>query len=63
MDADVVEAQLDHIVGNKVQAAYDRAQRLERQRELMTWYEGTLLGARDGVGVVENSDEGVNSRA
>ena len=52
-DPDLVEAQLDHVVGTKVQAAYDRAQRLERRRELMTWYEGRLLAARDGAEVVE----------
>jgi integrase len=52
-DPDLVEAQLDHVVGNKVQAAYDRAQRLERRRELMTWYENTLVVACDGADVVE----------
>ncbi len=26
-DADVIEAQLDHVVGNKVASAYDRAKR------------------------------------
>jgi integrase len=52
-DPDLVEAQLDHVVGNKVQAAYDRAQRLERRRELMTWYERALVSARDGADVVD----------
>lgn len=56
-DPDAVEAQLDHIVGNKVQAAYDRAHRLERRRELMAWYEATLLAARDGADVVEISSK------
>jgi integrase len=51
-DADTVEAQLDHVVGNKVAAAYDRAKRLELRRELMTWYEGALISARDGATVV-----------
>jgi integrase len=52
-DADAVEAHLDHIVGNKVQAAYDRATRLEIRRDLMAWYEETLIAARDGADVVE----------
>jgi integrase len=51
-DSDVVEAQLDHVVGSKVQAAYDRAHRLDLRRELMQWYEGQLLAARDGADVV-----------
>jgi integrase len=51
-DADVIEAQLDHVVGNKVAAAYDRAQRLELRRELLAWYEATLLAARDGAAVL-----------
>lgn len=48
---DVVEAQLDHVVGNKVVSAYDRAQRLELRRALLTWYERTLIAARDGAKV------------
>jgi len=51
-DGDSIEAQLDHVVGNKVAAAYDRAQRLELRRDLMSWYEGTLIAARDGAAVV-----------
>lgn len=51
-DGDTVEAQLDHVVGTKVAAAYDRAQRLELRRTLMDWYESTLLAARDGAKVV-----------
>ena len=34
-DGDVIEAQLDHVAGDKVAAAYDRARRLELRRELM----------------------------
>ncbi len=49
---DAVEAQLDHVVGSKVSSAYDRAQRLELRRELMGWYEGTLIAARDGAAVM-----------
>ena len=51
-DAEVIEAQLDHSIGTKQAAAYDRAKRLEIRRELMTWYEGQLLAARDGATVV-----------
>jgi len=50
-DGDVVESQLDHVVGNKVASAYDRAKRLELRRELMGWYEATLIAARDGATV------------
>jgi len=52
-DGDAVEAQLDHVVGGKVQAAYDRAARLERRRELMEWYADMLIAARDGAKVVK----------
>lgn len=50
--ADVIESQLDHQVGNAVASAYDRAKRLQPRRELMTWYEATLLAARDGADVL-----------
>lgn len=45
MDADLIEAQLDHSIGTKVQAAYDRAKRLERRAEIMEIHEGALLAA------------------
>ena len=45
-DSEAVEAQLDHIVGTKVAAAYDRAKRLELRRALMAWYERKLLALR-----------------
>ena len=48
-DGDSIEAQLDHVVGKKVAAAYDRAKRLELRRELLTWYEATLIASRDGA--------------
>jgi hypothetical protein len=51
-NADAVESQLDHAVGTKVAGAYDRAERLTLRRELMTWYEATLIAARDGACVV-----------
>lgn len=49
---EVVEAQLDHVVGTKTESAYDRAARLELRRELMRWYEKKLIAARDGAQVV-----------
>ncbi len=51
-DGAVIEAQLDHTIGSKVQAAYDRLQRLDLRRELMTWHESQLIAARDGAQVV-----------
>lgn len=51
-DGDAVESQLDHVVGNKVAAAYDRAKRLQLRRDLMQWYEQQLIAARDGAAVV-----------
>jgi integrase len=51
-DGDIIEAQLDHTVGTKQTAAYDRAKRLEIRRELMSWYERELTAARDGAEVV-----------
>jgi integrase len=51
-EGDAIEAQLDHVVGNKVAAAYDRAKRVELRRSLMIWYEAQLLAARDGAEVV-----------
>lgn len=50
-DADTVESQLDHVVGSKVASAYDRAKRFELRRELVAWYERTLLLSRDGATV------------
>ena len=46
-DSEAVEAQLDHVIGSKIQAAYDRARRLELRRTLMTWYESRLIELRD----------------
>ena len=51
-DGDVIEAQLDHVVGNKVASAYDRSKRFELRRTLVRWYEGQLTAARDGADVV-----------
>jgi integrase len=52
-DSDAVEAQLDHVTGNRVKAAYDRAKRLQRRAELMAWHEDALIAARDGAKVVQ----------
>jgi len=46
-DGDQIEGQLDHAVGNKVSAAYDRAKRVALRAKLMAWYEKELLAARD----------------
>lgn len=51
-DVNAIDAQLDHVVGNKVAASYDRAKRLELRRELMKWHEESLLAARDGAAIV-----------
>jgi integrase len=52
-DANVIEAQLDHVTGSKVATAYDRAQRFNLRVPLMEWYESQLIAARDGAKVVE----------
>jgi len=44
---DIVEAQLDHAVGNSVQQAYDRSNRLELRRALIASHETKLISARD----------------
>ncbi len=49
---EVIESQLDHVVGNKTESAYDRAARLELRRKLMRWYEEKLIAARDGADVL-----------
>ena len=50
-DRDSIEAQLDHVTGNKVQAAYDRGVRIDLRRNLMAKHEERLLAARDGATV------------
>lgn len=45
--SDVIESQLDHVIGSNVVSAYDRGARLELRRTLMAWYEETLIAARD----------------
>lgn len=51
-DVNAIDAQLDHVVGNKVAASYDRAKRLETRREIMAWHEAMLTAARDGAAVL-----------
>jgi integrase len=51
-DSDAVEAQLDHVTGPPTKAAYDRAKRLARRAELMSWHEDALIAARDGAKVL-----------
>jgi integrase len=60
-DGDAVESQLDHVVGSKVSSAYDRSKRLELRRELLTWYEMTLIATRDGAKVVRLKSRRPNS--
>jgi integrase len=55
-DPAAIDVQQDHAVGNEVQQAYDRAERLNIRRELMTWHEGKLLAARDGAQVITLAD-------
>jgi integrase len=50
---DVIESQLDHKVGSdRVASIYDRAKRIELRRDLLGWYERTLIAARDGAHVI-----------
>jgi integrase len=61
-EPEVVEAQLDHVVGNRVSAAYDRAKRLELRRALMKWYESRLLELRAGIGAGRRKEPEVTRR-
>jgi integrase len=51
-DRDAIEKQLDHAVGNEVQQAYDRADRLDIRREIVNAHEQTLIAARDGATII-----------
>jgi len=44
---------LDHAVGNEVQQAYDRADRLAIRREIVGAHEQALIAARDGAKVID----------
>lgn len=48
VDAEILERQLAHRVGNEVARAYDRSQRLEERRTLMQRYSDLLDSLRDG---------------
>jgi integrase len=48
VDAEILERQLAHRVGNEVARAYDRSQRLEERRALMQAYSDLLDRLRDG---------------
>jgi integrase len=52
-ESDIVEAQLDHLTGTKIEVAYDRAKRLDRRADLMKWHEDALVAARDGANVID----------
>ena len=52
-DSDAVEAQLDHVTGGTTKTSYDRAKRLQRRADLMSWHEQALIAARDGARVVD----------
>jgi integrase len=48
-DPDVIEAALAHTDSNKVRAAYNRAEYLERRRKLMTWWSEHIELASKGI--------------
>jgi integrase len=54
-DHAIVEAQLDHALhgANKVAGAYDRGDRLDARRDLLAWYEASLIAARDGARAIQ----------
>jgi integrase len=55
---DAIEKQLDHLIGGKVQQAYDRDPRLEQRRELMARHEARLLAAHRGMQVIQGRRQG-----
>ena len=48
---DVVERQLAHVEGNKVRAAYNRAEFLPERRRMMQWWADFLDGLKAGAKV------------
>jgi integrase len=50
--ADVIEAQLAHVQGGKVRAAYNHAQYLDERRALMQWWADYLDARRQGARVI-----------
>ena len=52
-DPDVIEAALSHVDKNQVRRAYNRADYLERRREMMEWWSRQIQFASSGVKVKE----------
>ncbi|RWX54089.1 integrase domain-containing protein [Photobacterium chitinilyticum] len=48
-DPDVIEAALAHVDKNEVRRAYNRAEYLEKRRELMTWWSNHIVAASQHV--------------
>jgi len=44
-NADVIESALAHVDQNAVRAAYNRAQYIDRRREMMAWWSGHITNA------------------
>ena len=49
-DHDVVEAALAHVDRDKVRSAYNRAQYLQRRREMMEWWSAKIESSCSGIG-------------
>lgn len=47
-DPDVIEAALAHVDKNEVRRAYNRAEYIERRREMMSWWSGHIQKAATG---------------
>jgi integrase len=45
-DPDLIEAALAHVDKNQTRSAYNRAQYIERRREMMEWWSDFILRAR-----------------
>ena len=51
-DRDTSESQLDHLIGDKTESAYDRAERIALRVQLMRWYEEQLHAAQRGAQII-----------
>jgi integrase len=58
-DPDVIEAALAHTDSNKVRAAYNRAEYLERRRKLMVWWSNHIDQSSKGDFSLSNSIKGL----
>jgi integrase len=58
-DPDVIEAALAHTDSNKVRAAYNRAEYLERRRKLMAWWSNHIDQSSKGDFSLSNSIKGL----